>query len=198
VLTGCCPSVPPRPAAPCQGTFQPVEPIIVAFPDHPPSPPSEPELNVAAIDCGDFSAYLDASKLDLCQLRPGRPYTYWEWVFGAGGYWDVIAFGGQAKRSALSPSVVDDLNRFTNRQGDGGGFAQSCEPELPCSEYIAFVADDEVSAVTALPGIRKFLGEIDTPEDVVLLIRYGGKILEAVIRLTQRQFWRTRLVTRSC
>ena len=45
--------------------------------------PSHPEFNVAAIDSGDVSDFVDASSLNLNQLRLGKAYTYWEWIDGA-------------------------------------------------------------------------------------------------------------------
>ena len=105
-----------------------------------------------------------ADSINTSRVNPAFPVDYWELRLATNvpeNFIIIKTSGGTLPRSQLSASVRAQLNALRPR---GFRFVDIG------SYFLAHVRGSEVAAITTGDGVRAFLGELETIEEVVLLL----------------------------
>lgn len=105
-------------------------------------------------------------------LTPATPVNYWEFMLGsAPEFHEVLYANGTKCEDATDPAAC--TTTFDETFSENQGFATGCLPG-GCFYYIRFQQADTIGLVTSTEELRQYLGDIDTPDDAILLALANG------------------------
>ncbi|HEY8936675.1 MAG TPA: hypothetical protein VIM65_15710 [Cyclobacteriaceae bacterium] len=121
--------------------------------------------------CDDNDLFVNLDEFE--QITEQYPYTDVS-TKEAVDYWELVssltpeALFSKGTKCANASNEAECIYNFNATVSENPGFSISCPPS-ECFKYIRYQSKDEISLVTSVDDLIKFLGEIDTKSDAILL-----------------------------
>jgi hypothetical protein len=124
--------------------------------------------------CKDDDSKISVNLDEFEQITEEYPYTnvstkqaidYWELVSSLSSEEALFSAGTKCVNSSSEAACIYNFNAAIS---ENTGFSTGCLPSY-CFKYIRYQSKDEISLVTNADDLIKFLGEIDTKSDAILL-----------------------------
>lgn len=155
-----------KPSTAALETAAPAESAPPASSGEAPAPPSTQYVVEASLK----AACVNDQRNVLLGLKPRLPFTFAEVKqrFGRGTARAILA-AGEPCAQAPDPENCHAALRTTA----GDGFGSSCHP-MHCDYYVSVTSDRGVEQLTTPESVAAFLGDIDTPDEALLVLFAHG------------------------